>query len=93
MRIPSNFSTAVRLCLCAKWLVFVLLSFSSCVGHKDEKGEASKPWKKSRKFLHSDSVEDGDKCVPWSDWFKHKVPKLAKRSDFALSHSVLCGGP
>lgn len=69
-------------CLCA-----------SCVDHKAEKGDGSRPWKESRKFLHSDSVGEGDQSVPWSDWFKYKGPKFAKGSDFALGHSVLGGGP
>lgn len=39
------------------------------------------------------SVGEGDQCVQWSDWFKCKGPKLTKGTDFALGHSVPCGGP
>lgn len=73
--------------------LFCCLLFASCVEHKNEKGDGSRPWKEWRKFLPSDSVGEGDQCMQWSDLFKCRGPKLTKGPDFALGHSVPCGGP
>jgi hypothetical protein len=43
--------------------LFYCLPFASCVDHKNEKGDGSRPWKESRKFLSSDSVGAVDQCV------------------------------
>lgn len=60
---PSKVSIAMSsLCMVRGLFLFCCLLFASCVEHKDEKGDGSRPWKESRKFLPSDYVGDGDLC-------------------------------
>lgn len=73
--------------------LFCCLSFASHVEHKDEKRDGSRLWKESRKFLPSESVGKEDQCVQWSDWIFYRSPKVTKGPEFALGHSVPCGGP
>ena len=47
--------------------LFCCLLFASCVEHKDEKGDGSRPWEESRKFLPSDYVS-----TPWTA--AHQAP-------------------
>ena len=82
MRFPSKVSIAMSsLSMLRGLFLFCCLLFASCVEHKDEKGDGSRPWKESRKFLLSDYVGGGDLCVQWSDWFKCKGSKLTKSPD------------
>lgn len=60
---------------------------------KDEKGDGSRPWKESSKFLPSDLVGEGDQCAQWSDWFKCRGLKGTRGPDTVLGYSVPCGGP
>lgn len=73
--------------------LFSCLPFSSCVGHKDEKGDGSRPWKESRKFLPIDCLGEEDRLAQWSDCFQWRDSKPSQGPDFGLGHSVPCGGP